>query len=72
MPALLLYADPEHSAALRHEIPIPIGDPLDNELLRVPWPEATKADVKPLVSADGTVIGDLTSLGSQDVLSANA
>jgi Xaa-Pro aminopeptidase len=28
MRALLLYGDPERSAALRHEIPIPIGDPL--------------------------------------------
>jgi Xaa-Pro aminopeptidase len=27
MPALLLYGDTERSAALRHEIPIPIGDP---------------------------------------------
>lgn len=28
MPALLLYGDTERSAALRHEIPIAIGDPL--------------------------------------------
>jgi Xaa-Pro aminopeptidase len=28
MPDLLLYGDTEHSAALRHEIPIAIGDPL--------------------------------------------
>jgi len=27
MPALILYGDTEHSASMRHEVPISIGDP---------------------------------------------
>jgi hypothetical protein len=34
----------------------------DNELLRVRWPAAIRADVKALVRADGAVIGDLNGI----------
>jgi hypothetical protein len=42
-----------------------------SKLLRVPWPEATRADVKDLVRADAALIADLNGLGTVDDLSAD-
>jgi hypothetical protein len=44
----------------------------DNALLRVNWPPSIEADVKALVAANGTLIGDLRAADIQDVLSSSS
>src|SRR5262245_59661122 len=46
-------------------------DEADSKLLRVPWPAATRADVKDLVRADAALVADLNGLGSVNLLSSD-
>jgi len=53
----------------------PFADALttfDSKVLRVNWPASAATDVKALVTADGALVGDLSSAQSQTVLSASS
>jgi hypothetical protein len=63
--------DPAASDVARVTAPlITAYESTDNALLRAQWPANAEADIKNLVTTDGTLTGDLNAAGGQNVFSA--